>query len=213
MRILLINTNPVVSRLISWNSRDNDLIQVDEVDGSEKVSREYYDVLFIDEKCCNDKAVGKHIQKVNAGEKILFSSHRENDIEGIDRVILKPFLPSEITETLQFILQSEEIKEKEEPLVLDENAEADAAGEEREHSILDEQEVEAIKQLLLDEGLEIEQDEVSESESQVSEKKNRPEVSVEENFLESLMEMKPKKIRKLLEGAEISITIRFPKEV
>ncbi len=213
MRILLINTNPVVSRLISWNSRDNDLIQVDEVDGSEKVSREYYDVLFIDEKCCSGKALEKHIQKVNAGEKILFSSHKENDIDGIDRVILKPFLPSEITETLQFILQSEEIKEKEESLVLNENAGVDAATEEREHSILDEQEVETIKQLLLDEGLEIEQDEVSEPESKALEEKNRPEMSVEENLLKSLIEMKPKKIRKLLEGAEISITIRFPKEV
>ena len=100
--------------------------------------------------------------------------------------------------------------------------------------ILDGQEIELIKQLLLDEEQEPAENEESEVESESaiveeqekSKKRKKPKrkekkkttsktkqksMRFEENLLEALVEMKPKKIRKLLEGAEVSIAIRFPK--
>ncbi len=197
MRILLVNTNPIISRLISWNTRSNDTIRLDEIDTVEKIPEVYYDVIFIDEKCCEIQQIDIYLQKMNTGNKILFSAQKESTIKGIDRVILKPFLPSEITMVLQSILSDREGR-----------GESIATAEEgtgREDSVLDGKEIEIIKQLLLEDEPETEMDEVDE----IVEKSN---MGFEEKFLETLIEMKPRKIRKLLEGAEISITIKFPKE-
>ena len=238
MHILLVNTNPVVSRLISLNTRDDATIQVDEIDGSEMIPGEWYDVVFLDEKCCDIEVMGAYLQKVSAGRKILFSSQKENSVEGIDRVILKPFLPSEITAVLQSILQNEEMttEKEEEPLTLGESEEVNEDSEKEEILILDGQEIELIKQLLLDEELEakeIKEPEVEpenviveaqdrlgkrkkpkkKKKSKAASKTKEQKVGFEENLLEALVEMKPKKIRKLLEGAEVSIMIRFPKGV
>lgn len=229
MHILLVNTNPVVSRLISLNTRDDATIHVDEISGNEMIPGEWYDVVFIDEKCCDAEVVSADLQKVRSGEKILFSSRKENTIEGIDRVIMKPFLPSEITAVLQSILQNKEMTtgEEEDPPILGENREVNEDSEKEENLILDSQEIEIIKQLLLDEELEVVENEepgsVNVEEQNKSRQKSKPKkkktasktkkkkMGFEENLLEALVEMKPKKIRKLLEGAEVSITIRFPK--
>lgn len=239
MHILLVNTNPVVSRLISLNTRDDATIHVDEINGDEMIPGEWYDVVFIDEKCCDSEVMSAHLQRVRAREKILFSSQKENTVEGIDRVIKKPFLPSEITAVLQSILQNKGIaigEEEGESLTLSESGEVDDDSEKEEILILDSQELEKIKKLLLDEELEVAENEEFEAESEgvIADEPNKPEkrekpkkkkknkkvsitkekrVSFEENLLEALVEMKPKQIRKLLEGAEVSIAIRFPKGV
>ena len=234
MHILLVNTNPVVSRLIALNTRDEAAIEVDEINGSEMIPGEWYDVVFLDEKCCDTEVIGAYLQKVRAGRKILFSSQKENSVEGIDRVILKPFLPSEITAVLQSILENKEMAAEEELLSPDESGEANEDSGKEEILILDGQEIELIKQLLLDEEQEAVEDQGSEveSESAIVEEQDKPEkrkkpkkkkksktasktkeqkMGFEENLLEALVDMKPKKIRKLLEGAEVSIAIRFPK--
>jgi len=234
MHILLVNTNPVVSRLISLNTRDDATIHVDEINGSEMIPGERYDVVFLDEKCCDTEVMGTYLQKVRAWKKILFSSQKGISVEGIDRVIVKPFLPSEITTVLESILQNKEMAAEEGPLSPDESGETNEDSEKEEILILDGQEIEIIKQLLLDEELETAENEEPEvePESVIVEEQNKPEkrkkpkkkkknktasktkeqkMGFEENLLEALVEMKPKKIRKLLKGAEVSIVIRFPK--
>ncbi len=128
-------------------------------------------------------------------------------------------------------MQNKEMAAEEEPLSPDESGEANEDSGKEEILILDGQEIELIKQLLLDEEQEAVEDQGSEveSESTIVEEQGKPEkrkkkkkkktasktkeqkMGFEENLLEALVEMKPKKIRKLLEGAEVSIAIRFPK--
>ena len=203
MRILLVNTNPVISRLISWNTRSDDTIHIDEIDTMEKIPEVYYDVVFIDEKCCDIQQIDNSLQKMNAGKKILFTAQKEIIIEGIDRVILKPFLPSEITMLLESILSGSE--NTEDILLFEESTTTTKESTNKGRSVLDGKEIEIIKQLLLEEEPETNRSGIDE----LVEKSN---VGFEEKLLETLIEMKPKKIRKLLEGAEISITIKFPKE-
>ncbi len=206
MRILLVNTNPVISRLISWNTRSDDTIHIDEIDTMEKISEVYYDVVFIDEKCCDIQQIGISLQKMNAGKKILFTAQKEIIIEGIDRVISKPFLPSEITMLLESILSgSENTEDKEDIFLFEESTTVTEESTNKDRSVLDGKEIEIIKQLLLEEEPETNRNGIDE----LVEKSN---MGFEEKLLETLIEMKPKKIRKLLEGAEISITIKFPKE-
>ncbi|HFS82601.1 MAG TPA: hypothetical protein ENK71_01395 [Epsilonproteobacteria bacterium] len=80
--------------------------------------------------------------------------------------------------------------------------------------------MEKIKQLLFEEGLSDSSDALAmEMENEalpledISVTMEQKETNLDKKLLEALVEMKPKKIRKLLEGAEVSITIRFPKEV
>jgi len=234
MHILLVNTNPIVSRLIALNTRDDTAIHVDEINGTEMIPGEWYDVVFLDEKCCDAETMGAYLQKVRAGRKILFSSRKENGVEGIDRVIMKPFLPSEITAVLQSILQNKEMAAEEGHLPPRESGEAAEDSGKEEILILDGQEIELIKQLLLDEEQETTESEESEvepesvivKEQEKPKKRKKPKkkekkkttskaknksLKFEEKLLEALVEMKPQKIRKLLEGAEVSIAIRFPK--
>jgi len=233
MHILLVNTNPVVSRLFSLNTRDDATIHIDEVVCGETIPETRYDVVFIDDKCCDAEAAGVYLEKVRAGEKILFSSRKESAVDGIDRVITKPFLPSEITAVLQSVLKSKGVVtgKEEDFLAPVESREVYEDSEKEKSLILDSQEIDIIKQLLVDEESEVAENEESEVESEsmvVEEQKSKPKkkkknktasktkekkMIFEENLLEALVEMKPKKIRKLLEDAEVSITIRFPKGV
>ncbi|RLA70515.1 MAG: hypothetical protein DRG30_09175 [Epsilonproteobacteria bacterium] len=220
MRILLINTNPVISRLFSWNTNDDDTIRIDEIDSLEKISEVYYDVVFLDEKCCDAKQISTYLRKMNVGEKILFSTQEESIIDEIDRVILKPFLPSEIMTVLQSALSDRE--EKEGALVSEKSISLTEEITNEDYSVLDGGEIEIIKQLLLEDDLEVNEERIGKDEMELddegieknyqTQEKQKSSTGFEEKLLESLFEMKPRKIRKLLGGAEVSITIKFPKE-
>ncbi len=223
MRILLVNNNPVISRLFSWNAHDDDTIHIDETDSIEKIPEVYYDVVFLDEKCCDTKQIDTYLRKINVGEKILFSTQEESIIEEIDRVILKPFLPSEIMTVLQSVLSDRENrKEKEDALVSEKSVSLIEEIANEDCSVLDGKEIEIIKQLLLEDELEVDEKRIGEDEMELddesieknhqTQEKQKSSAGFEEKLLESLLEMKPRKIRKLLGGAEVSITIKFPKE-
>jgi len=100
MNILLINNNPVVSRLLALCTRDEHMV-LEEVEGVETIQHEHYDVVFVDE--------GSHAGEVlnisdilNIGKKIFLSN---NDIgrNDFDMTVQKPFLPSQIIELLDTI--------------------------------------------------------------------------------------------------------------
>jgi len=232
MHILLVNTNPVVSRLIALKTRDNADITVEEIDGSAAIPGEAYDLLFIDEQCCGEKEMRKFLRKVRAGKKVLFGVSGESGESEADSVILKPFLPSDITAILQPLIKSgksireEEKSEESESFEPEEALEVSSIEIVEESSILDGDEIEKIKQILIDEELDRAADEkqIEEPEAVTAKEKKRPKKkktsaktkkkkkSFEESLLAALVEMKPKKIRKLLRGAEVNIVIRFPEE-
>jgi hypothetical protein len=235
MHILLVNTNPVVSRLIALKTRDNADISVEEIDGSAAIPREAYDLLFVDEQCCGEKEMRKFLRKVHAGKKVLFSVSGESGESEADSVILKPFLPSDITAILQPLIESgksireEEKGEEPEPSESEEALEVSGTEIVEESLILDGDEIEKIKQILIDEELDgtAGRKQAEEPEAVTAEEKKKPKKKkkkkssaktkekkkgFEENLLAALVEMKPKKIRKLLKGAEVNIAIRFPEE-
>lgn len=171
MNILLINTNPVVSRLVSLCMRDRS-ITFEEVDLVSEVSGTYYDIVFIDDASYHDE-VAAFLDTINIA-KVVFLSSRDSgeEIGGIfDAVIKKPFLPSQIQAVLDsfkneetsllskkeneveehfiFPLSSDEETSKEEEEVIKENA-ATSAEEEKKKApkVLDSRDIEQIKALL-----------------------------------------------------------------
>jgi hypothetical protein len=229
MHILLVNTNPVISRLMFLILRNDKSIVLDEVSGTELPTEVYYDILFVDEKCCSTEEMKIFLQRASMKKKILLTTSKEKHFEGIDYVIRKPFLPSEITSVIQSFSYNEKSRSKEKKkqgfsifTSGGDKAEKNDA-KKQEYQILDSDEMEKIKQLLFDESLSEISHQTAETELFKTEKEaenrdaslpiEQKETNLDKKLLEALMEMKPRKIRKLLEGAEVSINIRFPKEV
>ncbi len=96
MNILLLNTNPVVSRLVSLCMRD-DTITYREVSAISEVGGTAYDIVFVDDASYDNEAAA-FLSALDT-KKIVFFSSRDSGEEiggAFDRVIKKPFLPSQI---------------------------------------------------------------------------------------------------------------------
>ena len=164
MHILLINANPVVSRLLVLCTRD-DAVLLDEVSCVEDVQSDAYDIVFIDEASYS-RDVADLLRKLGVAKKV-FISYRSDAMRGFDITIKKPFLPSQITDIIKDIGVSDlepaieeetlniEKREVEEeiphifPLSSDEeHVEEEIFEEISEPTVLDGDEIEKIKALL-----------------------------------------------------------------
>jgi len=99
MKILLFNTNPVVSRLVSLCMRDS-TIDFKEVSRVEDAGGTEYDIVFIDDASYH--GVSDFLKTADIGRVVFFSSRDSGDEIGsiFDTVIKKPFLPSEIQQVI-----------------------------------------------------------------------------------------------------------------
>jgi hypothetical protein len=169
MNILLLNTNPVVSRLLSLCIRKEDMV-LEEITDLSMVKRDKYDIAFID-----DNAYVPEVQDVlpnlMIGKKIFLSGKLGSVValEDFDEVITKPFLPSQITAVIERFSHNAEVMEehKEESFIFplsqeerrDETAQTEEELEKAEKTekniemsqdpeVLDSHEIERIKALL-----------------------------------------------------------------
>ena len=107
MHILLININPVVSRLISLCVRE-DNIDLEEVENVGKVSRDKYDIVFVDEASYVEETE-KFLETLIVRKKVFLSSSDEvnDEVNFFDSIIKKPFLPSQIAAVLESVEEDE----------------------------------------------------------------------------------------------------------
>ena len=175
MHILLININPVVSRLISFCMREEH-IDLEEVENVGAVVRDSYDVVFVDEASYGDETEEVLANLIMRKKVFLSSSDAVNDeARFFDSIIKKPFLPSQITAVLESLKEDDTLEIVTEthfifPLASDTQSSDDSEVsvddilEEDENEgteVLDSNEIEKIKALLdMDEEVE----EVSEEE-------------------------------------------------
>ncbi len=123
MHILLINTNPVVSRLFYDISKDDD-ISIDEIDSMDNLKDECsYDIVFVDEESYREEQK-EFLFGLDTLLKVFFSYKSDEMIE-FDRTLSKPFLPSQIIDII-----------------------SDVKEQNRSSAILDIDELEKIKDLL-----------------------------------------------------------------
>ncbi len=111
MKILLINSNPVVSRLIALCTRDEDIV-LDEVVGAFAVKKNSYDIVFVDDASyVNDVQV--LLEELKAVKKV-FISYAGEVMRGFDKTVKKPFLPSQIINIIEStpVNHADEIEEK-----------------------------------------------------------------------------------------------------
>ena len=110
MKILLINVNPVVSRLLVLCTRDESVV-LDEVVSADMVKGDDYDIVFVDEASYGAE-VAELLTLLGTCKKI-FISYDNEPINGFDVTIKKPFLPSQILKLIENSEHKDEGKEQE----------------------------------------------------------------------------------------------------
>jgi len=161
MTILLINDNPVVSRLLTLCTRDDDMV-LEEVKSVHAIKNESYDVAFIDEESYIGEVLNLS-EMIYIGKKILLSAV-DVEVSDFDKTIQKPFLPSQIIEIIESVKISQKYGEENIetfsifPLKSDtSNLDKEQIANKKDaHQVLDENELEKIKKLLeMDDDIEI----------------------------------------------------------
>ena len=103
MKILLINNNPVVSRLTALSARKED-IEIDEVQEVTELTAYNYDIVFVDADSWNEDVRSTIFTHIETQKRVLFYAQDDNeDLEKFDKGILKPFLPSEVSAVIRSV--------------------------------------------------------------------------------------------------------------
>ena len=213
MNILLINSNPVVSRLISLCMREEDTV-FEEVESVDDVTLDRYAIVFVDDRSYNEDT--KRVLENLMIRKKVFLSGTEVDeeiSELFDEVIKKPFLPSQIRSVLKGMDERESVeKAVDVPSIFPLASEKETVQEHvddiervNDTNVLDSSEIEKIKALL-----EMEEDEMPSVETLDEEEIEARKVEVikqqleadgleivsEEEYVETLSSKAPKKKKK-----------------
>ncbi len=159
MNILLINENPVVSRLLALCTRDDGRV-LEEVELIDNLACSSYDIVFVDEGSYKGNVL-KLNTRLSMGKKILLSN-TDVEISDFDLTIKKPFLPSQIIEVLENFkdVGIADTFPEHQNIDLDEN-EFEIPEYEAKNEVLDSREVEKIKALLDMDEIEYEEEVLS----------------------------------------------------
>jgi hypothetical protein len=187
MRLLLINKNPVVSRMMRIGSLKAGF-EMEEREDIEKIEGEY-DIVIVDDDFCDQRSLDEIKRRV-AFKKIgiMRSISASDHIDGVDFVLQKPFLPADLGGMLDEV--DEEDKE-ESPFV----SEPLAKG-----GVLNEEEIQKVTHLL---GEESEDDLIQKSEEGVLR------VSSLGEIVDMFERLCPEDIKKVLAGMQLDITIKI----
>ena len=107
MKILLINNNPVVSRLTALSARKED-IEIDEIQEVTELSSDTYDIVFIDAESWSKDVRDVILDNIKTQKSVLFyADGDEEEKASFDLSILKPFLPSEVSAVIRSVEEQE----------------------------------------------------------------------------------------------------------
>jgi len=151
MKILLINNNPVVSRLTALSARKED-IEIDEIQEVTELNSDTYDIVFVDADSWTRDVRDVISENIKTQKSVLFYADGDEDEKAsFDLSILKPFLPSEVSAVIR------SIEEKTEEV-------ASTLSEEKNFNILDDAKLENRNELFDLDGL----DDVEEKKEEVA---------------------------------------------
>jgi hypothetical protein len=101
MKILLINNNPVVSRLTALSARKED-IEIDEIQEVTELHSGTYDIVFVDADSWTKDVRDVISEDIKTQKLVLFYSDGDEEEKfSFDLSILKPFLPSEVSAVIR----------------------------------------------------------------------------------------------------------------
>jgi hypothetical protein len=100
MKILLINSNPVVSRLTALSAR-KESVALDEIKDISELKNGDYHIVFVDAESFT-KEISNFLKNSNITKRVCFYTQDDKNRDNIFNFeILKPFLPSEVSAILR----------------------------------------------------------------------------------------------------------------
>ncbi len=199
MRVLLLSRNRVVQELVRMGSRGVPELELEVLGELSGLKHDRYELLLVDERF----AGAKELEHLLVRRRVLLGDPERAEAEAYDTVLSKPFLPRDIRRLLE-----EEPEEEEEPWEELSLSDPGETGDGELTEVLDEEEIRRIRALL--DGEEIDETPGSIPESVSAERESKT-LSADELF-ELLERLKVKKLRKLLRGATIHLSIQFPED-
>jgi len=139
MKILLINNNPVVSRLTALSARKED-VEIDEIQEVTELNSNSYDIVFVDAESWSKDVNDVISENIKTQKTVLFYADGEEDEKKyFDIAILKPFLPSEVSAVIRSVeTSSKQLNEEENHFDVLEEAKANKSNEKFDLEGLDE---------------------------------------------------------------------------
>lgn len=97
MRILLLNDNPVVRKLVTLSAQKTK-DELDVIWSFDEVEHPHYDLLIIDDALYSEEAMSQFKAKISFKSSLLMATRGAATPAGFDKVINKPFLPTDLVE-------------------------------------------------------------------------------------------------------------------
>ena len=183
MKILLLNDNPVVNKLVTLSAQKTS-DELDVASSLEEVQEGSYDLLVLDDTLYTEDIMESLKSKVDYSKSLYIYSKNTGEVEGFTSMLKKPFLPTDLVELFSTLgkeansidLEDDAIVENvdvlEEELLLEEstpeeNDSGDLPLEEDEFSLDDDLLLEN-DDLSLDDDLSLEEDDLSLDEDDIS---------------------------------------------
>lgn len=154
MKILLVNDNPVVNRLVTLSAqKTSDELEV--VSSIEEILQTKYDLLIIDDTLFNEEFYRELNKKIEYTKSLYICSRDAKKEEGFTQILKKPFLPTDLVEIFSMLAKEapdedfettelEEFSDEQEKMILGE-------------PVLDDDEAQKVKDLLDETEEEIEE--------------------------------------------------------
>ncbi|MEK6659061.1 MAG: DNA topoisomerase IV, partial [Campylobacterota bacterium] len=94
MRILLLNNNPVVNKLVTLSAQKTSNT-LDTAESVEAVESKKYDILIVDDALYSEDAMEKLRNKIEFSKSLYICSKDAKPAEEFTRTLKKPFLPTD----------------------------------------------------------------------------------------------------------------------
>ena len=97
MKILLINENPVITKLVTLSSQKTS-DELDIVDNIENINQDNYGLVVIDDTLCTEDIISELKSKIRFKKSLIITSDSNYDNKDFTKVLKKPFLPTDLVE-------------------------------------------------------------------------------------------------------------------
>ena len=209
MNVLLLSRNHTVSEMVALAFRDRGGDRLVVAEGMDAVTEGEYDIMIVDDTLPGYQEARDWADRLGITHTVLLSQMGSLEHPGFERRIRKPFLPSEIESLVEEYAQVSKASKKQKKKKKKNKSKREKKKRfQAETEVLNLDEIETIKTLLEEDGLEIVHEEEL-AEKMLKEHKGE-EKDRHDALIRALRKMKPRNIRKLLKGASVKIEITFP---
>jgi uncharacterized membrane protein len=97
MKILLLNDNPVVTKLVTLSAHKTS-DELDVVNSLDEIDSKDYDLLVVDDTLYSDETLTELKDKINFSMSLYICSRDAAEVKGFTKILKKPFLPTDLVE-------------------------------------------------------------------------------------------------------------------